>query len=115
MSAKCTAPHSCWLVSQLLNLCLSSNTLVRQTCGSMRWPAADGAAAAKRKEAVKILCVGKNENKWVLHPPAYQIQCSLNTKSVFTVISPHLVEEGTPVSPTGQRLEGLPKPGPLVR
>lgn len=29
------------------------------------------------------------------YPPNYQAQCSLNIKSVSTVISGHLVEEGT--------------------
>lgn len=49
------------------------------------------------------------------HPPTYQTQCSLNTKSVSTVISGQLVEEGTLAIPILYKIEGLLKTGPFTR
>ena len=49
--------------------------------------------------------------KNALHPPTYQIQRSLNTKPMFTVISQHLVWEATLEIPILQMTEGLLKAG----
>lgn len=72
-------------------------------------PTADGAAAAKGNEALPChFQVLFNENKkTALHPPAYQIRSSLNTKPTFTVISQPLVCGATPEIPILRLTEGL--------